>query len=476
MRRRGFLGGLAAGAAALAGIRAAPDGADAPAPTRTSFVVFLCDDLGYGDLGCFGHPTIETPHLDRLAGEGTKLTACYAAAPVCSPSRAGMMTGRTPNRTGVYDWIPAGAHMHLPAEEVTIARLLRDAGYATCHAGKWHLNGRFNSPEQPQPGDHGFRHWFATQNNADPSHRNPVNFVRNGEALGPLDGYSSDLIAGEAVRWLKGLDDGQPFFLFVSFHAPHEPVASPEAFVRKYAGEDPPERVTYYASVTELDAAVGRVLAALGERGLAERTLVFFTSDNGPETLKRYAGASRSYGSPGPYRGMKLSLYDGGIRVPGILRWPGRTKPGTTCDEAICGTDILPTFCAIAGIPLPDDRKIDGASVLPILEGKPVARAVPLYWQYDKAIGGPQLAIRDGDWKLLADPVAKTVSLFNLREDPAERDERAAQETDRRKALARKLGALRAEVAMEGPTWPSPIPPGGAPLPVPFPGIEKRGG
>ena len=146
---------------------------------RPNFVVILCDDLGYGDLGCFGNRTIRTPNLDQLAKEGILLRSCYASAPVCSPSRAGMLTGRTPYRSGIYDWIPAGSPMHLPEEEVTVATLLRLNGYSTCHVGKWHCNGKFNSDEQPQPSDHGFDHWFATQNNAAPTHKNPKNFVRN---------------------------------------------------------------------------------------------------------------------------------------------------------------------------------------------------------------------------------------------------------------------------------------------------------
>ena len=153
---------------------------------RPNFVVILCDDLGYGDLACYGHPHIKTPHLDKLATQGMRLTSCYAAAPVCSPSRAGMLTGRTPNRSGVYNWIPGNHVMHLRKDEVTVAAMLKNSGYDTAHVGKWHCNGKFNSPAQPQPGDHGFNHWFATQNNAAPSHKNPRNFVRNGKSVGPM--------------------------------------------------------------------------------------------------------------------------------------------------------------------------------------------------------------------------------------------------------------------------------------------------
>jgi arylsulfatase A len=169
-----------------------------------NFVVVTCDDLGYGDVGCFGSRTIRTPRLDAFAGEGIKLTHCYAAAPVCSPSRAGLLTGRTPDRCGVYNWIPDGNMMHLRREETTVATVLRGAGYDTAMAGKWHLNGRFNDASQPQPGDHGFQHWFATQNNAAPSHMNPVNFVRNGTKVGETKGFSSDIIVDEGIQVAGG--------------------------------------------------------------------------------------------------------------------------------------------------------------------------------------------------------------------------------------------------------------------------------
>ena len=157
--------------------------ADAAPSKRPSFVVILCDDLGYGDLSCFGHPHIRTPNLDRLAQRGMRLTSCYSSAPVCSSSRAGLLTGRTPSRVGVYDWIPNNHVVHLRQEEVTVAALLRRAGYSTAHVGKWHCNGKFNQAAQPQPGDHGFEHWYSTQNNASPTHENPKNFVRNGNCL-----------------------------------------------------------------------------------------------------------------------------------------------------------------------------------------------------------------------------------------------------------------------------------------------------
>ncbi|MGH7128125.1 MAG: sulfatase-like hydrolase/transferase, partial [Planctomycetaceae bacterium] len=218
-------------------------------PPRPNFVIVLADDLGYGDLACYGHERIETPHLDAFAKQGLRLTSCYAAHPNCSPSRTGLMTGRTPFRVGVFNWIPMHSPMHVPKEEITIATLLRQAGYDTCHSGKWHMNGQFNRPGQPQPPDHGFNHWFSTQNNALPNHHNPENFVRNGKPAGKIEGYSAQIVADEAIRWLTGLrDKDKPFFLFVCFHEPHEPIASPAELAATYSNAEHPNQALYYAN------------------------------------------------------------------------------------------------------------------------------------------------------------------------------------------------------------------------------------
>ncbi len=425
------------------------------ASQRTNFVIILCDDLGYGDLSCHGHPTIRTPNLDRLATEGVRLTNCYASAPVCSPSRAGMLTGRTPYRCGIEDWIPENHPMHLRPSEITVATLLRDAGYATCHVGKWHCNGLFNSPEQPQPGDHGFEHWFSTQNNAIPSHRDPINFVRNGRAVGPLRGFSSKLIVDEAIDWLNRRDRGRPFCLFVWFHTPHEPVATGEEFVDLYSQATPEQRREYFGNVTQMDHEVGRLMRTLDSLRLRDQTFVMFTSDNGPETLNRYRGAERSYGSPGPLRGMKLHMYEGGIRVPGIVRWPGRVTPGTVSAEPVCNVDVLPTLCEIAGARVPTDRAIDGASMVPMFAGQPIRRSTPLYWRYDRAIGQPKEALRDGDWKLLAHADLRQFELYNLREDPYETKDLSANQPDRVEAMSAKLQKLHDEIDAERPRWPT---------------------
>ncbi len=390
--------------------------AQEPNADRPNIVVILCDDLGYGDLSCYGHPNIKTPNLDLLAATGIQLTACYSSAPVCSPSRVGLLTGRSPNRAGVYDWIPpaggnrnqpdAREQVHMRKNEITIAKLLKQAGYATCQAGKWHCNSRFNSPQQPQPGDFGFDHWFATQNNASPSHANPVNFVRNGKPVGKLEGYSCQLVVDEAIGWLDKQSKTapkKPFFLFTTFHEPHEPVASPAELVAKYKAVARTEQeAEYFANVENVDIAVGRLMEALKRLGHRENTLVIFTSDNGPETLNRYRGAARSYGTPGPLRGMKLWTTEAGFRVAGIINWPSQISKGVVSHEPVSALDFLPTFAHLAGSPVPKELKLDGANFLPVLKGESIPRKSPLFWCYFNSINEHRVAMREGSWKLLA--------------------------------------------------------------------------
>lgn len=371
-----------------------------------NIVVILCDDLGYGDIECYGHPHIKTPHLNNLAKEGVRFTNFYSAAPVCSPSRVGLLTGRSPNRAGVYDFIPGGRNIYMRSSEITIAQLLKKAGYATCMSGKWHCNGKFNSDSQPQPDAAGFDHWFGTQNNASPSHENPENFVRNGEKVGPLEGYSCQLVVDEAVSWLKGQQKKtpeQPFFMYVAFHEPHEPIASPKELVEQYSPMSNHENeAKYFANVANVDIAVGRLLAALKELKVDENTLVVFTSDNGPETLNRYRRAKNSFGRATPLRGMKLWTTDAGFRVAGIMRWPGKIKAGQVVDHPVSSLDFLPTFCEIAGTLPPADLELDGTNFLPALENKAINRTKPLLWIFYNALNERRVAMRDGDWKVLA--------------------------------------------------------------------------
>jgi arylsulfatase A len=438
------------------------------AEQRPNIVVFLCDDLGYGDLGCYGHPHIKTPNLDKMAADGIRLTDCYSSAPVCSPSRVGLLTGRSPNRAGVYDWIPPGnkprpdarEQVHMQKSEITVAHLLKKAGYATAQSGKWHCNSQFNAATQPQPGDAGFDHWFATQNNASPSHRNPKNFVRNGEPVGPLEGYSCQLVVDEAMTWLERRKGGaDPFFLFVAFHEPHEPVASPPDMVAEYkAVACCDDEAEYFANVANVDRAVGRMLKKLDDLGCAENTLVIFTSDNGPETHNRYKSANRSLGRPDPLRGMKLWTTDAGFRVAGIMRWPARIRAGQVSSTPVSALDFLPTFCGLAEAALPEGRALDGINFMPAVQGENLTRSKPLVWAYYNAINERRVAMRDGDWKVLAKvdlPMLQNVhdgnvqqvkaaqlsdvQIYKISDDIGEAKDRAAEQPERAAELGKKL-------------------------------------
>jgi arylsulfatase A len=424
-------------------------------------VLFLADDLGWGDLGCYGHPIIKTPHLDAFAKQGAKLTQCYSASAVCSPSRSALLTGRTPHRNGVYTWLAEDSPVYLRKEETTAPEVLKAAGYATCHAGKWHLNGKFNNPDQPQPNDHGYDHWFATQNNAAPSHKNPTNFVRNGKKVGAMDGYSALLVADEAVNWLKNRDAKKPFFLAVWTHEPHLPIESDPELQKLYAEEKDADVRQHHANVTQMDAAFGRVMKALDDLKLADTTFVFFTSDNGPEGD---GTKGRTRGSTGGLRGRKRAVYEGGIRVPGLVRWPGQIKAGSVIDAPVIGSDFFPTALAAAGVKPPKDVTLDGANLLPLLTGKAdtVERTQPLYWRLDMAPNNRHVAMRDGDWKLVADKELKTFELYNLKADPKEATDVKETEAKRFETMQAALEKHQAAVVAEGPDWWKKYTPNGA--------------
>ncbi len=377
--------------------------------TRPNIVVILCDDLGYGDLSSYGHPIIQTPNLDKLAEDGIKFTSFYSAAPVCSPARAGLLTGRSPNRAGIYDYIrPSGREMedcldlvHLQADEQTIPAMLKEVGYSTCLAGKWHLNSKFNSEAQPTPGYFGFDHWFAVANVALPSHENPNNFVRNGKEVGEMKGFSCQIIVDEVLNWLQNKETGNPFYALVSFPEPHEPVASPQSLVEKYLPKSVNEnQAQYFANVANIDDAVGRLVEYLKEN-YGENTLIIFTSDNGPETLNRYRGAKRSYGSPGPLKEMKLWTTEGGIRVPGILNWLGKETYNGNSDAVVSLLDFMPTFAELSGAELLD-KELDGQSMIPVIKTGKMDRNKPLLWIFYDAINEHRVAMRTDNWKILA--------------------------------------------------------------------------
>ena len=379
--------------------------ANADAPRRPNIVVMMCDDLGYGDLSCYGHEIIHTPNLDQLAAEGIRFTDGYAAAPVCSPSRAGLFTGRNPYRAGIYDWIPSG-DVHLRDQEITFPELLQEAGYETMLAGKWHLNGRFNQPDrQPTPGDQGFDHWFATHNNATPNHRNPVNFVRNGDNVGKMEGHSSSIVVRETLSWLNSRSSEHPFLCVLTFHEPHTPVASPEDLVAKYEPyETIPGQAIYWANVAQVDRAVGELMDGLQQRADYENTIIVFTSDNGPEEWMRYPGCNLQHGSVGPLRGHKLDVFEGGIRVPFIVSWPSVVQAGRESSEAVSSLDLLPTLCRLAEADVPEGLVLDGCDISShlIQDGTEIDREKPLFWFYYAARGYANFAMRDGDFTMIA--------------------------------------------------------------------------
>jgi arylsulfatase A-like enzyme len=438
----------------------------AGAATRLpNILLIVADDLGYGDLGSYGHHTIKTPALDRLAREGLRFTSYYAASPLCSPSRAAMLTGRTPLRTGIESWIPEGTAVQLGPREITLATLLKRKGYATYLSGKWHLNGGLDVASHTQPRDHGFDHALAFHAFAIPSHRNPENFFRDGKPLGRLEGYAAQIVVDQAVSWLEARSLGAPFFLYVAFAEPHGTIASPDSFNELYSGftkgrpepfpngGGPPSNLAargpgeYYANVTYMDSEIGRLLESLDRLSLRDDTLVVFTSDNGPVTEDwRHWYEVNLYGSTGGLRGRKADLYEGGIRVPAIVRWPGHVAAGTETDVPVIGYDLLPTLAAVAGAAIPRDRPIDGEDVAAVLRGGHFARQRPLYWEFEDDQGF-HFALRDGEAKLITDRTFEKRRLYDLVRDRFEVEDRAPARPALVTGLLERLRRLAADVA-----------------------------
>ncbi len=420
---------------------------------RPNIVVFLADDMGWGDAGCYGSESIKTPNIDKLATLGVRFTQCYAAAGVCSPSRSSILTGRTPYRNGVWQHLSGNHEAHLRESEITYPKLLKEAGYQTCHLGKWHLNSRpqFNHPDFPQPSDHGYDYWMATHNNAAPSHENPANFVRNGEPVGELNGYSAPLVAKEAIHWLEEIRDPQkPFALSIWVHEPHHPIATDPHFSELYNEH---RNRKYMGNITQLDFALGQVMDALDAHGLTDNTILFFTSDNGPEGQGGSVG-----GSTGGLRGRKRDDHEGGIRVPGIVRWPGHIKPGMVSDVPVIGSDIFATVLDITGIPLPTDRTIDGVSMLPAFEGRPVERKVPLFWRTHVSRPDSRVALRIDQWKIVGNETLEEFQLFEIEKDPREENDLAEAMPDKLDEMKQTLFQVWADIEEEGPKqwWHDP--------------------
>ena len=393
MDRRGFLGyaGAVLAGTGLSG-RALRALAGAEGGAKPNFVIIFCDDLGYGDVGCFGSTKNRTPNVDRLAAEGTRFTSFYVASGVCTPSRASLMTGCYPRRVNM-DVDAAGLGVLLPVSpkglnpsEITIAEILRGQGYATACIGKWHLGDQLEF----LPTRQGFDYYFGIPYSNDMgtqsgTNRPPLPLMRNEEVIeAPADQDTlTRRYAEEAIRFI-GANKHRPFFVYLPHAMPHLPWHVSDAFRGKSANG------LYGDAIEEIDWSVGRILGALQELGLDERTLVVFTSDNGAMGLE---GCSNR-----PLRGQKASTWEGGMREPCVMRWPGKIPAGVTRDELACTMDLLPTFAYLAGGKPPGDRIIDGQDIRPLLFGRKegwAPREAFYYYQMDQL-----QAVRSGKWKL----------------------------------------------------------------------------
>jgi arylsulfatase A-like enzyme len=490
---------------------AAPGLAEA---TRPNIVIFLADDLGWADVGFHGGQQIETPSLDRLAREGVELGRFYAT-PICSPTRAALMTGRDPLRLGVaYGVIMPWHNVGIHPDEHFMPESFRAAGYQTAIVGKWHLG---HAQQTYHPNQRGFEHFYGhlhTEVGYFPPFANQGgrDFQRNGE---PIDdpGYETFLLADEAVRWIRTRDEKRPFFLYVPFIAPHTPLDAPDDLKAKYADledERPPARSKmtdgtrriarlmlqpsarplYAAVVDAMDQAIGQVLDALDEQGIAEETLVLFFSDNG--------GAAYAMGGAdnAPLRGGKGETFEGGIRVVAVVRWPARLEAGARMDQIMSVMDVFPTLASAAGVEARNRFELDGRDLWPALaEGRRVSLEEPLVFVSETPIRGSfSLTAFDEEWKLVQEVEQGLLSadvthhLFRVAEDPYEQHNLAEAhpevvtrlaEAIRRRRLLYPLAGTRHEL-VPPPGWRAPIDWAGYPIPIeelqdePAPGMPPK--
>ena len=394
-----------------------------PPDSRPNFIFIFADDLGWGDLGCYGNPDIQTPRLDEMASEGLLVTNFYVCSPVCSPSRTAVMTGHFPARHGIHQHLTRDHEFNLERgmpdwldPSVTLlTRLMQQNGYKTAHFGKWHLG---NTMDAPSPGQYGIDVHYTNCNSDKklvcPRHE------------------SDEVIVNQTIDFIEQ-HRNEPFYINVWTLIPHatlDPTKEQLAVYDRYAAREPakslgfstPQQV-YYSCVTDLDLHIGRLLERLEDLGLSEKTIVVFSSDNGPEDI--YFARHSGYGSPGPFRGRKRSLYEGGIRVPFIVQWKGHISPGFIDDQSVIGAvDLLPTFCSLAGIDLPDGYRPDGEDVSEIFTGNTHERSSPLLWEWRGDIFGytfnrsPMLALRWGKWKFLMNPDKSRIELYDFGTDP----------------------------------------------------------
>jgi arylsulfatase A-like enzyme len=445
------------------------------AEVRPNVIFILADDLGWGDLGCYGHPSIKTPNLDRIAKEGTLFTNFYVNGSVCSPSRCAFFTSHYPAREKIHGHFATpqmnesrGMSQFLDPKVPNVARILKDAGYATAHIGKWHLGSKSGGPE---PDAYGF------------------DFVGTGEKDGPDgpagDPYfrarSTEIFVNETIEFIRQNRE-KPFYAQMWTLVPHATLNPlPEQLARyaqfRAAGKDFPHASAaqvFYASVSNLDIQVGRLLDALKELGIDEKTLIVFSSDNGPEDIHiRNAGHS-GIGSAGPFRGRKRSLYEGGVRVPFLVRWPGHVPAARIEHDAIvAGVDFLPTVCELASAPLPEGIILDGEDASDIFLGRSRSRTRPLTWEWRFNIAGepfhksPILAIRDGNWKLLFNPDKSRIELYDLPKDPTQLNNVAEHHADIVERLSKQALEWQATLPV------GPVDKAAGRMDYPWPGTEK---
>ncbi len=429
---------------------------------RPNIVFIMADDLGYGDIGPFGQKLIRTPNLDRLAAEGTCFTQYYAGGSVCSPTRSVLMTGQHTGHTRIRgNHGQTGlARVPLKASDVTVAEVMKSAGYATAIAGKWGLG---EPGTEGIPNRQGFDRWFGYLNNDLAEFYYPEKIWRNEEEItlpGNIGGrrgqYSNDLMTEEALSFI---DDhrARPFFLYLAYTIPHSLLEVPEDSLVEYRGKFPepaaeatggknnvPEpRGTFAAMVTRLDREVGRVLGRLQKHGLEKNTVVFFCSDNGAPNR---AGLADYFGSTAGFRGHKGSLFEGGIRAPMIVRWPGQVPAGKRSDYAWGGWDVLPTAAALAGAATPPG--IDGISVVPALRGEVKERSGHFYWEHHQKTFSQ--AVREGRLKAVRETPSAPILVFDLAADPAETRDLAASQP----AFVARAKELFRTARSESEHWP----------------------
>jgi arylsulfatase A-like enzyme len=415
--RRDFLryGAVATAAALLPrGVRAAL-GAQTGRPPN--FIIIFTDDQGYADLGCFGATDLATPNLDRMAAEGMKFTDFYVAGPVCTPSRAALLTGRYPLRSGLGNVLFPNNRNGLEADEAIIPELLKARGYATMCVGKWHLG---HTPEH-LPTRHGFDHYFGVPYSNDMSTETPdggkgLVLMRDEQTIEHATDQTrlTERYTDEAVKFIRASKD-QPFFLYLAHNMPHTPL-NPG---RQFAGKS--KRGTYGDAIEELDWSTGEILKTLKDMGLDQDTCVIYTSDNGPA-----GGEDPKGGSAKPLRGAKGGTYEGGMREPCLMRYPGKIPAGKVCAELATTMDLLPTLTLLAGGTVPADRVIDGKDIWPLMAGQSAARTPHnAFFYYNR---GDLMAVRSGDWKYHRELKAptkgrgktQTAALYNLKTDIGE--------------------------------------------------------